>query len=287
MPNAEYTNLSQWTVDETGGYNAAPVTVPTLVSGAYDIKRTMSGYALQPHLLITDEILDLPGSPVQQAIQSITTFWGVKDRYTELGMIHKRGIILYGPQGTGKTVAVNQIASLLIRAGGVVIYADDPVSLDIILHQIRAIEAQRPVIVILEELDEIINYHGERELLALLDGEKQINNVVYLATTNNPQEFPARFINRPGRFDERILVGFLTQADRVTYLTRKCPSLSKFDVDQMGKDTEGFSIAHLKELLLRVVALDQEYKGVLVDLRNMATKPEEINGFVAVAAAGE
>lgn len=284
MPNAEYTNLTQWSISDSGAYTPVGSTVRTIASGAYNIKQTMSGYELQPHALITDEILILPGSPVNQAITSITSFWAVEDRYRALGMVYKRGIILYGPQGTGKTVAVNQIAELLIQREGIVIYADDPGALGEMLHRLRAVESTRPIVVILEELDGLIQYHGEREFLSLLDGENQINNVVYLATTNNPQEFPARFINRPGRFDERILVNPMGTQDRAAFLRKKHPDLAEADAQRMAKDTEGFSIAHLKELLLRVVALDQPYDQVLRDLRNMAIKPDEINGF-AVAAA--
>ena len=44
-------------------------------------------------------------------------------------------------------------------------------------------------------------YYAESEYLSLLDGENQIGNVVYVATTNYPEKLDKRFTDRPSRFD--------------------------------------------------------------------------------------
>jgi hypothetical protein len=115
------------------------------------------------------------------------------------------------------------------------------------------------------KLDELIKRHGEHEILSLLDGEFQIDNVVNLATTNFPEVLGARIVNRPSRFDERILVDMPSAAARMKYLQH---ATSEDDVDEATlrrwvKETEGMSVAHLRELVVAVYCLGQPYDSVL------------------------
>lgn len=92
----------------------------------------------------------------------------------------------------------------------------------------------------------------------------------------------ARIVNRPSRFDERIFVGMPGLAARLTYLrsaTTNGSALKPNDLARWGKDTDGFSIAHLRELVAAVLCLDQPYEDVLKRLKSMAERPKETDGF--------
>jgi len=44
-------------------------------------------------------------------------------------------------------------------------------------------------------------------VLNLLDGVKQVDNIIYIATTNYPELLEERILNRPSRFDRRFHIG--------------------------------------------------------------------------------
>ena len=66
-------------------------------------------------------------------------------------------------------------------------------------------------------------FEGETEamLLNLLDGKFQLDNVVFLATTNYAEDLAERVINRPSRFDVVYEVGLPDKMVRECYITKK------------------------------------------------------------------
>ena len=123
-----------------------------------------------------------------------------------------------------------------------------------VLPMIRRIEPTRPLILVMEDIDEMIGGHGEHEILSLLDGEKQIDNIVQIATTNHPERLGARILNRPSRFDERIFVGMPSAESRLAYIQNALErggleALEGAELMRWRDDTEGMSIAHLRELI--------------------------------------
>jgi SpoVK/Ycf46/Vps4 family AAA+-type ATPase len=117
---------------------------------------------------------------------------------------------------------------------------------------------------------------------ALLDGETQIDNVVNIATTNYPERLGARIVNRPSRFDERILVDMPNASAREKYLrhiTRHERMPDDMLLDWVEK-TSGFSIAHLRELVVAVFCLEQPFEEVLERLSKMQYQPKPLKEFL-------
>jgi hypothetical protein len=270
-------DYSQWQVGPNGKYRAAARTVANLPSGVYKIEQDDAGLYLQLQNVISDNIVELPETANTHVLGGMKKFWTRKDRYEKFGFVYKRGVLLWGPPGSGKSVTINLLMKELIRLNGIVLLCGHPEFLAHMLQRIRQMEPNRPIIVVLEDIDEIIEKHGEHSILSMLDGENQIANVVYLATTNYPERLGARIVNRPSRFDERIFVGMPSEKARKTYLkfaTQEIGnSLTDEELDKWVKDTENFSIAHLRELVAAVYCLDQEYKVTLKRLRSMTDKP--------------
>jgi len=155
----------------------------------------------------------------------------------------------------------------------------DPEIMEEALMKIRIMEMNRPLIVVMEDIDEMIERHQEHSILSMLDGENQIANVVYLATTNYPERLGARIVNRPSRFDERIFVGMPSVVARRHYLKFAASELTDEMLDQWVKDTDQFSVAHLRELVAASYCLDQDYKTVLNRLKSMTEKPKFVDGY--------
>jgi hypothetical protein len=273
----------QWQVAANDTFRAAGVTVASLPADVY-----VGGYdGLGPYVerrgVLCDDLIELPDHATGRVLAGMETFWSSAERYRTLGLIHKRGVLLWGPQGSGKTVTVQLLMRRLIARDGIVLLFGNPQISLVVLPMIRRIEPKRPLIVVMEDIDEMIGSYGEHEILSFLDGEKQIDNVVQIATTNYPERLGARILNRPSRFDERIFVGMPSPESRLTYLrTAAERSGSRIEMAQLERwrdDTNGLSIAHLREFIAGVLCLHEPYDAVLGRLRSMGERPSALEGF--------
>lgn len=204
----------------------------------------------------SDKILDLPSPEYDQIVTEMEKFLTPEKRklFEKMGYIYKRSAFLHGLPGTGKTMLVNRIADLTVRRGGVVLFVDDIRLLKLGFKALDDIQPDLLKLVILEEFDELAQKY-ETELLTLLDGQVQTNNVIYLATTNYVHKVPKR-LYRPGRFSSVIEMQFPTPKARKYYLEHK---LGKDPiVPTLLEKTNGMSIDELKEIIQSVVLLEND-----------------------------
>jgi hypothetical protein len=276
IPDMERRNRDVWTKVSDGVYGAAGFTVATgLPAGAYRVRITNTGMFMTQVEIHSDRMLDLPDSPAAQVIADIKAFWEKAPVFNRLSFLHKRGILFFGPPGSGKSVILMKIAANLAAAGGLVIISDDNASVTAAgLQMVRKIEPDRPIVVLLEDVDTMVQ-KNEQGLLALLDGESQTEHVVYLGTTNYPERLPARLVNRPSRFDETIRVGMPTEAARFAYLRTIIPEdiAASPQIWDWVALTDGFALAHLREFVVGVLCLDHEPSAVIGRLKAMKFVP--------------
>ena len=215
-----------------------------------------------------DELLELPSKEFQTVATQIDKFLSpeTKEVFKEYGFLYKRSILMHGLPGTGKTCLIDRVANKVINDGGIVIFNPHPAILDKTYRVLNNIEPDTNVLVIFEELDELLK-HYEEDLLNILDGEVQRENVIYLATTNYIDEIPAR-IMRPGRFSSVVEVKYPDANARRFYLKHKLgKNTTKKEIDEIVKKTKGFSIDEVKETVLSNKCLDIEL-DVIIDRIN-------------------
>jgi SpoVK/Ycf46/Vps4 family AAA+-type ATPase len=113
-------------------------------------------------------------------------------------------------------------------------------------------------------------------ILNLLDGIKQIDNVVYIATTNHPEKLEDRITNRPSRFDRRYEVELPNEEVRKAYIQNKLSEedLKGIDLNSWIKESEGFSLAHMRELVISVITMDNSFEDTIARLKGMKVKPK-------------
>ena len=222
-------DASMWAT--TGNaYFPCESTKEKLDSGQYTIEISQErGLYFNKTKVTLDGLIDLPDSSSDRVLAHIERFWESRDRYEKMDVIYKRGFILYGPPGSGKTTTVQQVSKKIIDRGGVSIYVKDPAVAAKGLEILRRIEPDRPIVVMMEDVDAMIGNrpHDESQLLSLLDGELQIDNVIFIATTNFPEKIPKRLINRPSRFDIIQKIGMPNYEARKTFLDYKQPDIKK------------------------------------------------------------
>ena len=196
--------------------------IDKLIPGQYEVAVSpQSGVYFQQKSTEFDELMRLPDSASDRVYENIETFWTKEAHFRSFGFLWKRGILLWGPAGSGKTSTLQLVSQSIVKKGGIAVYVENPEITAKGLAILRRIEPKRPVVVMLEDLDAMIGTHGEHAVLALLDGELQIDNVVFIATTNYPERLDKRVVNRPSRFDLVEKVGMPKPDARRMYLAAK------------------------------------------------------------------
>jgi len=218
------------------------------------------------------ELLKFDDSIIMKTVEGIQSFWSKKKLFETHNFPFRRGVLLYGPPGSGKTCAVKMIINNIIDAGGLALIYQNIHILKGGIDAIRNIQPDVPIVVILEDLDSILAYDDQSALLNMLDGIGGYQNIVYLATTNYINQLEGRIKNRPSRFDIRYFIDFPNESSRKMYLEYISKSYNKkLPINKWAKDTEGFSIAHLKELYLSLVFFENDYESTLERLKQMSS----------------
>ena len=273
-------NFNQWTPVGDGNFAPAHATIQRLDSGLYEpfYDNRLNDWTMMKLAINTDELYQLPTREIKEILEDIQRFWENRPKYAKYNLLHKRGILLYGDPGCGKSGIIQMCTKYLIEEqDGIIVNIKDADALLghlELVAKFRQIEPDRPLIVILEDIESIASdNHATSKLLNLLDGVTQIENVVYIATTNYPEKLAERVTNRPSRFDRRYQVLPPSQEVRKAYLENKLKGETDIDIDRWVKDTEGMSLAHLKEVFISVKVLGVPYEEALGHLSEMKKRP--------------
>lgn len=246
----------------------AIVTQEKLDPGMYQVKQTMQGIMFEFHELNTDELLRFDDSRHREVLGEIKDFWRRKDEYVKLGFTHKRGVLLRGEPGTGKSCLLKLVMEDCVARGDVVFIIKDAYVLKEALAVYRDVEADRHVLIIMEDIDHVFDYGGEYPILELLDGDSQVDGVLFLFTTNYYERLSPR-IKRPGRIDKIIEIMSPPKEGRLAYLKHKL-GLHEGEraLEELADKTDGFSFAQLREFLVSVYCLGTSVDKAVDRVRN-------------------
>lgn len=274
---------SMWAI--FGGVVFAPCeqAIGSLPPSQYTVEHSNQyGVMFRKTTINLDDLIDLPDHVSQDVIKDVEAFWKKEQHFREFGFLWKRGVLLWGPPGSGKTTTLQMISQKIINRGGISVYIDNPSIGSRALKVLRGIEPTRPLVVMLEDIDAIIDRHGESELLSMLDGELQVDNVVFVATTNYPEELDDRFVCRPSRFDIVRKVSMPSKQIRRAFLQAKNKRLAEpqaeKELEMWVEETEGFSIAHMKELIISVELFEIDFQSSIKRLKTLKSKPRSADG---------
>lgn len=267
--------LTQWTGSHDNFWQPTGPTSATLPPGFYKMGMAISG----PYLMAKDPKIDraiiVDDSISHYIIAQIKKFHAAREQYKRFGQLHKRGIMLEGPAGSGKTMSANIAGKFMVDSGGVVIspaQANYFEALPGMLNRLREVHPDLPILCILEDIDHQAYVANTDLHLALLDGHWQIGNCFYIATTNHIEEIDERLTNRPKRYDEVIHVGPPSEAARRSYLNQIVPAdqpMRKEAIDAMTKLSEGFMLSHLSDLMVSYLLLDHPLEEAAKRLQKM------------------
>ncbi|KAL9940674.1 hypothetical protein V8E36_000162 [Tilletia maclaganii] len=165
-----------------------------------------------PHALV------LPGRMLERLQSDIKVFFESQRLYATLGAPWKRRLLLMGPSGSGKTATIKAIIQDCIRSVAV-IYArhlrDDMCS-DVggIVDLFKRARSEAPCLLILEDIDSVTQLKARTVLFKELDSLQTRNGVLILVSTNYPAYPGDALLNRPSRFDQKIVLDLPTLRTR-------------------------------------------------------------------------
>ncbi len=294
MPVASTTGAKRWAANHDTFWGATQ-TYDALPAGLY---RCAISHQVGPVLnrvnIETDNLLMLPDDASASIIREFEQFWTLESEFRQRGFLMKRGFLLWGPPGSGKTSALALMVKRLISNDGIVLFIEEPSAAAQCLQMARQIEPKRPMIAIMEDMDSLVERFGESQYLALLDGEAQVDNIVFVASTNYPERLDRRFVDRPSRFDTVRYIGMPSAAARKVYLETKEPSLEGEELAAWVRSSDGFSIAHLKEMIIAARCFGQPIEEVTARLEAMHSRqptsedsPDKKRAGFALVGAGQ
>lgn len=268
----------QYSIHSDGIYIPTKKSINILPTGFYNIERFDNGIIFLKNIhKNTKDLLTFPENYMPEIIEDIDFFWNNKKLFDEFKFPYKRGLLLYGPPGSGKTSVINLLTNKLINDyDGLIIESvkvnDIFLISSILKESFREIEPDRKVIVILEDIESyLINKGTRKELLNLLDGNDSIENVIFLATTNFINEVEEAVLSRPSRFYRTYLIDFPSAANRKFFFeqTLKDKNIKTHNIDKLVSLTEGFTIDYMKELIILVFLYNKDLDESVKLLKNM------------------
>jgi len=205
----------------------------------------------------------------KEELEEIIAFLKDPKKFTKLGGRIPKGVLMMGSPGTGKTLLAKAVAG----EAGVPFFS---ISGSDFVEMFVGVGASRvrdlfeqgkknaPCIIFIDEIDAVGRHrgaglgggHDEREqtlnqLLVEMDGFESNEGVIIIAATNRPDVLdPA--LQRPGRFDRRIVVPRPDLKGRLGILkvhTRRVPLADDVELEIIARGTPGMTGADLENLV--------------------------------------
>jgi AAA+ superfamily predicted ATPase len=234
--------------------------------------------------------------------ENVLDFFQNRETYIQNGLPRKRGLILYGEPGTGKTllgkVLCSQIDCTFIWV------TPSKMTLPIeVAHLFEMARELSPTIIFMEDLDFYASNRSEYgggnvrilgEILNQMDGFEENGDVVVIATTNEIESIEPALKDRPSRFDRLLELTSPDLKGRIKLLKRLLQNQNGVDgsIEEVAHKIDGFNGAHIHELV--ILAKKESLKLGDVDnqsiaqlnmdhleaaIRKMKKKKELIMGF--------
>ena len=202
-------------------------------------------------------------------ISEVVDFLKMPERYSRVGAVVPRGVLMIGPPGTGKTLLARAVAGeahvlffSVTGSGFVELFVG--VGASRVRDLFEQARKRAPAIIFIDEVDAIgqrragsgaVVSNDEREqtlnqLLAEMDGFEPSAGIVVLAATNRPEILDPALL-RPGRFDRQVTIPLPNVTERAAILavhSRGKKVAPDVNLDAIARGTPGFSGADLANL---------------------------------------
>ena len=210
--------------------------------------------------LVTRDEVFLEESLKREIYRSIDEFFSKSGNFFKTYKIpYKRGILLYGKPGNGKTTLVKSVANSI--SAPVAYWQITEFTSSYSINEVFSnVAKMAPMALVIEDIDSMPE-EVRSVFLNTLDGATSKEGIFLIGTTNYPEKIDPALINRAGRFDRAYEIKLPTEELRQQYLLKKeiTQFISMGDLQKISVETKGFSFAQLNELYTSI-ALQWHYE---------------------------
>jgi len=216
--------------------------------------------------------------------------------FKTLGVKPPRGVLLYGPPGSGKTLiaraVANETGAFFFLINGPEIMSKQAGEAESNLRKaFEEAEKNAPAIIFIDEIDSIApkrdKTNGEVEkrivsqMLTLMDGMKGRGQVVVIGATNRPNSIEGA-LRRFGRFDRELDIGVPDDNGRLEILrihTKNMKLAPDVKLEDLASNTHGFVGADLAQLCTEAALTTIREKMDLIDLEEETIDAEVLDSM--------
>jgi hypothetical protein len=242
--------------------------------GIYELRVGKNGFYTEAVTIKNIEDPILEDQIMTKLNKDISLFFKNKEFYEKNNLPKKRGVIIHGPHGNGKTSLIKKIISDYPDSYRLIV---DCKIFDQSLSEFieKIFPENKDKIIIFEDVEAIsegrgqYQYSNRSSFLNFIDGPRTLENTLFIATTNYPELIDPALIDRPSRFDKIYKIDLPNENSRKKFLLKYFPYLEKDSchLDYLVNETKNFSGAYFKELFILVGIQGSTLEEAVADLK--------------------
>lgn len=256
-----------------------------ITPGVFNVTKRDGEITIEPTKFSSDKVLEeyVATAAITKKIDNFFQKLPVYERYQ---IFPKRGMLLHGKPGVGKSQSIAKISTTYANAGDTAVLLWSTSDFDSrhvkdLIKNLHYSTSVKKFILIAEDIGGGEYVGGKMavkaSLLSLLDNVESTFKIptMILATTNYPENLLEALTNRPQRFDDVMEIkppDGNSRAALVKFFAKDVTVSDEFTNSISQQKYDGLTVAHLKEIVIRSALYDLSLQDSLDQVHKQSEK---------------